>query len=74
MYPFLFVKEDRSKFFVVISKHFDYEYYNSEWLSDEEIGDSCCIPSASLEESKHKFSTEREALMFIKNWWMNHEI
>lgn len=32
------------------------------------------VPNVDLEESKHPFDTEAEAMAFIKDWWTNKEL
>lgn len=73
MYPFLFrvIQPDRSDtYIVVIASAIDYVYYASKWMNDDDLPhNKTLVPNVDIEESKHHFDTEDEALDFIKNWW-----
>lgn len=79
MYPFLFflpedykaigtTKVSRNTWIVKIA-YFDYTFYNSKWMMDEELGDHVLHPDVDLTKKSHKFYSEKEALEFIRDWW-----
>ncbi len=81
MYPFLFLKsphdlDDLShvkvdKWYVKVAKCFDYVGYDSSWMACEHLGNHCLIPDVDLcdTEDVHEFSSEAEAMEFIRQWW-----
>lgn len=72
MYPFLFrvMQPGRQDtYIVVVAKVIDYVYYASKWMNDDDLPhNKTLVPNVDLEESKHPFDTEAEAMAFIKDW------
>lgn len=69
--PFLFLKitADNEKIWYVKISTFDYKEYDSSWMDDEHLGESCLVPDVDQTYSMYEFSSEAEALIFIRNWW-----
>lgn len=68
--PFLFrLGENLPTMYEVKIARFDYSHYDSAWMHDPTLGDSCLVPDVDIVEERHSFSNEQEALTFIANWW-----
>lgn len=75
MYPFLFrlldhTNTDALDRWVVKLASFDYKHYNSSWMCDETLGDNCLVPDVDQTKEEHRFTSEKEALDFIRDWWI----
>jgi len=73
-YPFLFRLEDpyvekALDRWVVKIATFDYSRYNSAWMNDDTLGETCLIPNVQEFAEEHRFTSEQEAMKFIKEWW-----
>ena len=70
--PFLFRKEcigGEDKWFVKIAS-IDYMFYDSHWMHDKYLGDSCMVPDVDYcVDEIREFVSEETAIAFIRNWW-----
>lgn len=79
-YPFLFAVQkpadgDIDHYVVVIAAPWDYTNYDSTWMGDPSLPpDRTLAPSVDLEESQHRFTVEKDALAFIRQWWVEHRV
>lgn len=66
-----------SKVIVVIAKY-DLSHYNHEWWSDQELNDKVLLrPDVDLFFGVWEFTggnAEREALVFVRQWWIDHPV
>lgn len=69
MYPFIFHKTDPDRWYVAIAASIDYVIYNSHWMSCSALGDRCLVPDVDLRKSLHRFSSEADAIAFVRDWW-----
>lgn len=75
-YPFLYYvkKPGHEKFFVLIAEPFAYRYANTRWMAHPDLPDEFTLePQVDLVDETHEFETEREAILFIKEWWKKDE-
>ncbi len=78
-YPFLFYLPKNNNFigtkdverdtWIVKIANFDYTFYDSRWMDNEELGNLVLCPDVDITLEKYLFYSEKEALQFIKNWW-----
>jgi hypothetical protein len=51
---------------------FDCAHQDFGWAHDEVIGSHPLVPGVDLcIEDEHIFETEREAIAFVRNWWIS---
>lgn len=80
MYPFLFRLFDHRLYdsqgdkaadrWVVKIASFDYKHYDSSWMCDETLGNDCLVPDVDQVKEEHRFTSEKEAMDFIRDWWI----
>lgn len=81
MYPFLFIVWKASMFeglptyVVAIASTIDYTYANTAWMDNPDLpaGKTVAISIDTTKEI-HEFTTQKEAMLFIKDWWAQKEI
>lgn len=60
------------EYWVVQLSVWDYKSESTTWQNDPLLGDVCMVPDTDLYFEQHKFYTEKDALVFIRYWWINH--
>ena len=54
--------KEKSQYIVKEVRYFDWSGYSSEWMCDDQLGDSCLVPDVDITEKSYTFDTEQEAL------------
>ncbi len=72
LYPFMFspTKGPHIGKTVVVIAQYDLGFAETGWMQDEVLGEECLTPQVDLVKGKHVFTSEANALQFIRNWWI----
>lgn len=68
------LKEGQVCWVVKIAKYSDYTTENTEWMDCSVLGKQALVPALDIEESCNIFDTERDALLFVQEWWSEQKI
>ena len=82
LYPFMFCVREadalghdiETKRVVVLIADYDLAPKNTAWMGVPTLADGAWVPDVDLVKEEHDFATEREALLFIRNWWARQEV
>lgn len=61
----------RSSKTVVLIAYFDCLVYDAAWMDDERIGKQALVPDVDFVISHREFNSEREAIDFVRSWWVS---
>jgi len=66
--------DDRTRRFIVKVALWDMSYQDMRWAGCGVVGEYPLVPSVDLVLELWEFDSELEALEFMREWWVNHQV